>query len=79
VAGFFDSGEKYCRCAQNILVKILDANGNEVIATHKIILFLPGETEPGWSRIVLSSPHLWSGRKDPYLYRAIVELHSANE
>jgi beta-galactosidase len=69
------------RRKQNVTVvtRVLDAAGNEVVATHKTIRLMPGDTEPSWSQIVLSSPHLWSGRKNPYLYRAIVELHATNE
>jgi beta-galactosidase len=62
-----------------VTTKILDADGNEMVATNKTIVLMPGDTEPSWSRIVLSTPHLWSGRKDPYLYRAIMELRSTNQ
>ena len=27
----------------------------------------------------MPQPHLWNGRKDPYLYKAVVELRSADE
>jgi beta-galactosidase len=61
-----------------LVTKILDADGNEVFATNKNITLIPNYTTPFWTHIVLSTPHLWNGRKDPYLYRAIVELRSTN-
>ena len=36
-------------------------------------------TSPYWLRVVVPQPHLWNGRPDPYLYRAVVELRSTNE
>ena len=36
-------------------------------------------TAPYYLRVTVPQPHLWNGRKDPYLYRAVVELRSADE
>ena len=27
-------------------------------------------------RVTVPNPHLWNGRKDPYLYKAVLELRS---
>jgi beta-galactosidase len=61
-----------------LTTKILDADGNEIFATNKNITLTANYTAPYWTHVVLATPHLWDGRKDPYLYRAIVELRSTN-
>ena len=35
-------------------------------------------TAPYSLRVVVPQPHLWNGRQDPYLYKAVVELKSTN-
>jgi beta-galactosidase len=35
-------------------------------------------TAPYWLRVIVPHPHLWNGRPDPYLYKAVVELRSAD-
>jgi beta-galactosidase len=35
-------------------------------------------TAPFSLRVIVPQPHLWNGRQDPYLYRAIVELRSTD-
>ena len=36
-------------------------------------------TAPYFLRVTVPKPHLWNGRKDPYLYKTVVELRSADE
>lgn len=62
-----------------VVTKVLDASGNEIVSQSEPILLLPGYVEPCRSHLVVSNPHLWNGRQDPYLYRALVELHSGEE
>ena len=31
-------------------------------------------TAPYFLRVTVPQPHLWNGRNDPYLYKAVVEL-----
>jgi beta-galactosidase len=62
-----------------LVARVLDADGREVAATQQDIVLSPVVTEPFTLRIKLARPHLWNGRKDPYLYRAVVELRSGDE
>jgi beta-galactosidase len=64
---------------QTLIAKILDADGNSIASVQKEILLAPNMTAPYFLRVTVPQPHLWNGRKDPYLYKAIVELRSANE
>jgi len=58
-----------------LLARILDAAGREVAAAHTQTPLLPlRTTQPVSVRVTLPKPHLWNGRADPYLYRAVVEL-----
>ena len=53
---------------------IVDAD-RHVIATQKSPLALePNETKPVLQTISVAHPHLWNGRKDPYLYHALVRV-----
>ena len=48
--------------------------------TNQTIFLATNRTaEPCWLRVVVPKPHLWNGRADPYLYRAVVELRSTNK
>ena len=61
-----------------LVVKILDANGN-VVATESQAIAIPGRVTPPFHlQLTLKHPHLWNGRSDPYLYRAVAELHTTN-
>ncbi len=59
-----------------LVARVLDAQGSEVVRVQEPVVLEPGVTEPFNLRLRLDHPHLWDGRKDPYLYRAVVELHS---
>ena len=61
-----------------LAVKVLDADGNEIVATNQIVILAPNTTAPYWAHLTVPNPHLWNGRKDPYLYQAKVELRSTN-
>lgn len=65
---------------QKVIVetKILDADGNEIASTNQTISLHPNWTEPDYAHILVANPHLWNGRKDPYLYRAVVEVRSGD-
>jgi beta-galactosidase len=56
--------------------RVVDTNGMEVARTEKSFT-LPGNvTAPVSIRVTVPDPHLWNGRKDPHLYRAVFELRS---
>jgi beta-galactosidase len=63
-----------------LAARVLDADGNRVVAdSEEKITPVPGMTAPYFLRVTVPQPHLWNGRKDPYLYRAVVELRAADE
>ncbi|HYG24692.1 MAG TPA: glycoside hydrolase family 2 TIM barrel-domain containing protein [Verrucomicrobiae bacterium] len=57
---------------------VLDHNGKRVAAAEKQVTLVPGVTVPLSIRVNVPNPHLWNGVKDPYLYRAIIELRSSD-
>jgi beta-galactosidase len=61
-----------------LVAKVLDADGQPIASTEEPIILAQRVTEPFNLRVVMANPHLWDGRKDPYLYRAVVELRSAD-
>ena len=63
---------------QTLIATVLDADGNPVASSEEKITLAPNMTAPYWLRVIVPQPHLWNGRKDPYLYRAVVELRSAD-
>ena len=61
-----------------LVAKILDANG-KLVASESCAIEIPcSVTPPVPLRIKLKNPHLWNGRADPYLYRAVAELQTTN-
>jgi beta-galactosidase len=62
-----------------LVASVFDANGKCVATTNQTIFLATNRTaEPCWLRVIVPKPHLWNGRLDPYLYRAVVELRSTN-
>ncbi|HEX4342341.1 MAG TPA: glycoside hydrolase family 2 TIM barrel-domain containing protein [Verrucomicrobiae bacterium] len=62
-----------------LVATVLDATGNKVAGVEQQILAASNVTAPYRLRVVLPHPHLWNGRPDPYLYKAVIELRSSNE
>ncbi|HEY5298781.1 MAG TPA: glycoside hydrolase family 2 TIM barrel-domain containing protein [Verrucomicrobiae bacterium] len=62
-----------------LIAYLLDANGHIVVSNKESIILAPDVTAPYWLHVAMPHPHLWNGRKDPYLYKAVVELRSADE
>lgn len=55
-------------------------DGGKQIATHRQSLILsPQGTKEYSSDMKINRPHLWHGRKDPYLYKVVTRLISENE
>ena len=65
--------------SMTLVTRLLDARGTEVTNVTKNISLQPSFTEPFRLRVELANPHLWNGRPDPYLYRAVMELRSGDE
>jgi beta-galactosidase len=61
-----------------LAASVFDADGKPVAHTEQSITLAPRDTAPYFLRVNLPQPHLWNGRKDPYLYKAVVELRSTN-
>jgi beta-galactosidase len=64
--------------SQTLVATVLDAKGNPVASREEKITLAPNVTAPYFLRVTVPQPHLWNGRKDPYLYRAVVELRTTN-
>jgi beta-galactosidase len=64
--------------SQTLIATVLDASGNPVASSEEKITLAPNVTAPYFLRVTVPQPHLWNGRKDPYLYKAVVELRSAD-
>jgi len=61
-----------------VVASMFDANGRLVVSNKESITLAPNVTAPYFLRVTVPKPHLWNGRKDPYLYRAVVELRAAD-
>ena len=57
-----------------LVTRVVDATGRTVATAEQSVVLAPMATAPYSGRLTVPQPHLWNGRKDPYLYRAIVEL-----
>ena len=62
----------------NLTTKILSPEGRIICLTNKTIVSAANTIAPYWTHLSLNQPHLWNGRLDPFLYRALVELRSTN-
>ena len=62
-----------------IVASVVDADGKIVASSEQKFSPARSDTAPYFMRVTVPSPHLWSGRKDPYLYKAVVELRSASD
>jgi len=61
-----------------LVATVLDANGKKIADSRQQIALAPNATSPYWLRLTIPHPHLWNGRPDPYLYKAVIELRSGN-
>ena len=63
-----------------VVAELFDATGKKVAETNQSLLVITNTaSEPCWLRVVVPHPHLWNGRADPYLYKAVVELRTTNQ
>jgi beta-galactosidase len=77
VAAQISNGTKHNQ-PLTLVASVLDAKGSRVAGSEQAITLMPNVTAPFFLRVVVPQPHLWNGRADPYLYRAVVELRSTN-
>ena len=62
-----------------LVASVLDATGNQVAHVSQDLVAAKSVTAPYFLRLTLPRPHLWNGRKDPYLYTAIIELRAGDD
>ena len=60
-----------------LLASVQDADGKAVASSEEKISTAARMRAPFHLRVTVAKPHLWNGRKDPYLYQAVVELRTA--
>ena len=60
-----------------LVASVRDADGKSVASSEEIISTAERMTAPYQLRVSVPQPHLWNGRKDPYLYQAVMELRTA--
>ncbi len=63
-------------CDLMLAARVLDASGKTVVVVEQKIKVAGPSIAPYPLRVEMPEPHLWNGLKDPYLYRAIVELRT---
>ena len=61
-----------------LVATVFDASGKKVAEARQPVTLTANTTAPYWLRVTVPHPHLWNGRPDPYLYRAVTELRSTN-
>jgi len=59
-----------------VTIRVLDAGGKEVARAASTVRAPAGQVRPVSQTLVLASPRLWQGRRDPYLYRVVAEVAS---
>jgi beta-galactosidase len=57
----------------NVKITVLDAD-NKVVASSEKTSAIDSPTTPIVQTLTVQKPHLWNGRKDPYLYKVRAEL-----
>ncbi|MFO1488500.1 MAG: glycoside hydrolase family 2 TIM barrel-domain containing protein [Verrucomicrobiota bacterium] len=59
-----------------LVARVVDAAGKEVATARQRFEAPYNATAPYELRLEVPQPHLWNGLKDPYLYRAVMELRA---
>jgi beta-galactosidase len=77
VTAQISNGEKTDQ-SRTLTATVFDADGKRIASAEQKITLAPSVTAPYFVRVTVPQPHLWNGRKDPYLYKAVVELRSAD-
>ncbi|MEI7675150.1 MAG: glycoside hydrolase family 2 TIM barrel-domain containing protein [Bacteroidales bacterium] len=61
--------------SENYIVKLEVLDGSKTIISQQATINLsPNTTAPVTLPIILNKPHLWNGRKDPFMYKTVVTL-----
>lgn len=62
-----------------VVARVADADGKGVLTLRAAVTVRPGQTVPVSLSGALARPHLWDGRRDPYLYRLTTSVAEGNE
>ncbi len=66
--------------AETVVVKLRISDGEKIIQTHTREIRLASEaTQPVVMNITIDQPHLWNGRKDPFMYQVEAEVIKDNK
>ncbi len=57
-----------------VISHILDAKSRPVTKVSKTVNLAPGERQDVTQSVTIDKPHLWNGRKNPYLYTVVVKM-----
>jgi beta-galactosidase len=63
----------------NVKCDLIDARGNVVASVDALVNLPAGGRNDSVQTIPLDHPHLWNGRKDPYLYQMRVTVTDENQ
>lgn len=58
-----------------LTIEVRDGTGAVVARSERSMLLNPQATAEIDTQLVLPHPHLWNGRRDPYLYRVVATVH----
>ena len=72
------SNGSQAKTSLTLAANVFDAADKLAAQSIQSITLAPSDTAPYFLRVTVPHPRLWNGRKDPYLYKAVVELRSAN-
>ena len=64
---------------RTVSADIFAAAGTKIASAQATVLLAAGNVEPVTLSMVVPKPHLWNGRLDPYLYRAVVTLRANDQ
>jgi len=67
--------ERETAASISVTAALLDANGETVASETQELILDAGQTVPFSQALSLDNPHLWHGRRDPYLYTARLSMH----
>ena len=59
-----------------LVASIVDPDGQTALTSSQSITLARSDRAPYYFHLILPHPHLWNGRKDPYLYHAVMELQT---
>jgi beta-galactosidase len=65
--------------ALTLATEVVDATGREVATDSTRVMLAHASATSATRSVALPNPHLWRGRKDPYLYSLVVELRDGGK